>query len=124
MKRFLLAITLLLTLSSFDFPGYEDIVAAFKTSNAANVARYFDTRVSITISEKSDDYSKQQAEMILRDFFTLHPVKNFTIIHKGENGNSQFYIGTLSCSDDDFRVTFYVKMKNSVALLQSIRVEE
>ena len=43
--------------------------SAIKTANTAAIAKNFEKRVDITIDENSDNYSSEQAEMILKNFF-------------------------------------------------------
>ena len=57
-------------LSSFTITtSIDEVITALKSGNAAQLARYFDTRVDISLPNKSDNFSKNQAEMILKDFF-------------------------------------------------------
>lgn len=62
--------TVTLLLSSFS-PAYsiDDVLKALRSGNATQLAKYFDTRVDISLPNKSDNFSRNQAEMILRDFF-------------------------------------------------------
>jgi len=105
------------------FTGIEDIVTALKSGNASQVAKYFDNTVEITLPEKSNSYSKSQAEMILKDFFTNNPIKGFDVIHKGENAGSQYCIGTLFTKNASFRTTVFMKQKGERQTLQEIRFE-
>ncbi len=67
-----------LFLASFS-PTYsiEQVLTALKNGNAAQLAKYFDTRVDISLPNKSDNFSKNQAEGILKDFFASNEVKKF-----------------------------------------------
>ena len=103
--------------------GLEDIVGALKSGNAPVMAKYFDNTVEITLPEKSNSYSRSQAEMILKDFFNNNPVKGFDIIHKGENAGSQYCIGTLFTKSGSFRTTIFMKLKGDKQTLQEIRFE-
>jgi len=124
MKRFFTLFTIIALLSSFTFSiGIEDIVVALKNGNASQVARYFDNTVEITLPEKSNSYSKSQAEMILKDFFANNPIKGFDVIHKGENAGSQYCIGTLFTKNASFRTTVFMKQKGDRQTLQEIRFE-
>jgi hypothetical protein len=87
------------------------------------VAKYFDNTVEITLPDKSNSYSKSQAEMILRDFFNNNPIKGFDVIHKGENAGSQYCIGTLFTRSAAFRTTVFMKQKGDKQTLQEIRFE-
>lgn len=116
------AVTVLL--SSFALMvNIDGVVGALKTGNAAQMAKFFDNTIEISMPDKSNSYSKTQAEIILKDFFTNNPVKSFTIIHKGENAGSQYCIGTLATKNGDFRTTVFMKQKGTAQLLQEIRFE-
>jgi len=125
MKRILLLLATIFTLASFSLPGkgIEDIVSALKSGNATQVARYFDNTVEITLPEKSNSYSRSQAELILRDFFSNNSIKGFSVIHQGENSGSQYCIGTLVTKSASYRTTIYMKQKGEKQTLQEIRFE-
>ena len=122
-KIFTLIATSLVLLSFTTLVGIEDVVASLKTGNASQIARYFDNTVEITLPAKSNSYSKSQAEMILRDFFANNPVKSFEVLHKGDNGGSQFCIGKLVTRTASYRTTIYMKQKADKQVLQEIRFE-
>lgn len=98
----------------------EDILVALKSGNASQLSRYFDSRVDITLLEKSDSYSRTQAEMILRDFFGNNAVRNFEIKYKGENNGSKYCIGTLLTRNGDYRTKLFMKQKGNSQVLQEI----
>jgi len=127
MKRILgLAIlTVSLVLVSFR-PLYtlDDITYAIRAGNVGELSRYLDNRVDISLPDKSDTYSKIQAEMIIRDFFSTNGVQNFTVKHKGNNGGgSEFCVGVLQTHNGDYRTTLFVKQKGDKQLLQEIRFQ-
>ena len=81
--------------SSFTlFSSIDEVINAMKTGNAPEIARFFDNTVEINMPQKNNSYSKSQAELVLKDFFSTNPVKAFEIIHKGENSGSQYCIST------------------------------
>jgi len=124
MKRLLLIVTGALMLSSFvRFSGISEVISALKAGNATEMAKSFDNTVEITLPEKSGSYSKSQAEVVLRDFFSTNNIKSFAVIHQGENAGSQFCIGTLTTKNGVFRTTIYMKQKADKQLLQEIRLE-
>lgn len=101
----------------------DEVVAAMKAGNAAQVARYFDQAVEINLPDKGGSYSKSQAEIVLKDFFANNPVKGFEVIHKGQNAGSQYCIGTLLTRNGSFRTTIYMKQKGDLQVLQELRFE-
>ncbi|CAN5745845.1 hypothetical protein BH11BAC4_BH11BAC4_11500 [soil metagenome] len=124
MKRIFTLFTVFAVLSSFIlFSSIDEIVAALKVGNSSEIAKYFDNTVEITLPDKSNSYSKSQAEVILRDFFTNNPVKSFSILHKGENGGSEYCIGTLVTKNASYRTTVFMKQKANKQTLQEIRFE-
>ncbi len=124
MKHFLVLPVLVVFLSSLIVnAGIDEVVAAMKAGNSVMVAKYFDNVVDISMPDKSNSYSKSQAEMVIKDFFTSNPVKSFEIIHKGENAGSQFCIGTLQTKNGAFRTTIFMKKKGDIQVLQELRFE-
>ena len=124
MKRiFTLLFAAFVLVSHTSLIGIEDIVGALKTGNAAQIAKYFDNTVEITLPSKSNSYSKSQAEVILKDFFATSGVKGFKTLHKGDNAGSQFCIGTLQTNSAMYRTTIYMKQKGDKQVLQEIRFE-
>ena len=120
----ILSLSLFILLSSFSFRlGIDDIIAAMKTGNASQVAKFFDNNVEISMPDKSNSYSKSQGELVLKDFFTNNVVKSFDIIHKGENAGSQYCIGTLVTKSGSFRTTIFMKQKGDQQVLQELRFE-
>jgi hypothetical protein len=124
MKRFFTLILTTALVSSFTFfLSIDEVVNGLKNGDAAQIARYFDNTVEITMPDKSNNYSKNQAEIVLKDFFTTNGIKTFEVMHKGENAGSQYCIGTLVTKNGSFRTTVFMKQKNDKQLLQEIRFE-
>jgi hypothetical protein len=98
----------------------EDVVNALKSGNAVQLSRYFDTRVDITLADRSDNYSRTQAEMIMKDFFSTNDVRNFEIRYKGENNGSRYCLGTLKTRNGDYRTRLFMKQKDNHQVLQEI----
>ena len=124
MKHFLVLAILMSFFSSFIVKtGIDEVIAAMRSGNSGLVAKHFDNMVDISMPDKTNSYSKSQGELVLKDFFTNNPVKNFEIIHKGENAGSQFCIGTLLTKNGSFRTTIFMKQKGDGQVLQELRFE-
>ena len=98
----------------------DDITYAIRVGNAGELSRYLDNRVDISLPEKSDNYSKIQAEMIIRDFFTTNGVRNFLVRKTGPSGNSEFCVGVLQTRNGDYRTTLFMRQKGDRLLLQEL----
>lgn len=124
MKRFFTLLSIGALLSSFTiFSSIDEVITAMKAGNAADIARFFDNTVEINMPDKSNSYSKSQAELVLKDFFNSNTVKTFEVIHKGENSGSQYCIGTLITKGGSFRTTIFMKQKGDKQVLQGITFE-
>ena len=112
-----------LTLFLVSFTPYysiEEVVSALKSGNATQLARYFDERIDISLPGKSDNYSRSQGEMILKDFFASNEVKGFQVKHTGESNGSQFCFGVLQTKGGNYRTKLYMKQKADKQVLQEI----
>ena len=118
----LLALSLFL-LSFTNNLTIDDVATAIRSGNISRLSGYLDNRVDITLLDKSDTYSKSQAEMVIRDFFSTNEVQNFSIKHKGENSGSEFCVGILQTRNGDFQTTFFMKQKGDRQLLQELRFQ-
>jgi hypothetical protein len=124
MKSIFISSIIVLFLSSFSFVSIDDVINGIRTGNASQVSKFFDNTVEIALPDKSNSYSKSQAELVLRDFFSNTIVRNFEVLHKGDNSGSQFCIGTLQTRNGEYRTTFYMKQKGDKLVLQELRFEK
>lgn len=125
MKQIFTLLTIGALLSSFTFfSSIDEVISAMKAGSAADIAKFFDNTVEINMPDKSNSYSKSQAELVLKDFFSTNTIKSFTVNHKGENAGSQFCIGTLVTKNGIFRSTVYMKLKGDKQILQTITFEK
>ena len=114
-------------LVSFTNKGTEmdSVVVALKSGNANMLSRFFDSRVDISLPDRSDNYSRSQAEMIIKDFFSSNGgVKSFEPKHRGENAGSNFVIGMLNTNNGRYRTTIFMKQKGEKQLLQEVRFQQ
>jgi hypothetical protein len=93
-----------------------DVVAqateAIKAGSARELARFFQASVDITLEGKPGNYSKAQAELVLRDFFRTSPPDEFVLIHRGQSkGGQPFAIGQYKSGQASYRV--WLKIRNS-----------
>jgi hypothetical protein len=118
----LTAISFLFLLSAFTpLRGIDEVVNALRKGNATEISKYIDDNVEISLPGKSDNYSKAQAVMILKDFFSNNGVNGFEVKHKGENNGNQYCIGTLVTQSGNYRTTVYMKTKNGRQLVRELR---
>ena len=126
MKRLLSTLLLgsILLLSSFSYQnGMDEVIGALRTGNSSQLSGYFDKNVELTLPDKSDSYSKAQAQLIIKDFFGNNGVKGFELKHKGDSPSGHFCIGTLQTSAGNFRTNVFMKIKNGKEVVKEIRFQ-
>jgi hypothetical protein len=120
--RTILVFTALFTFSSFDVT-VEEILGAMRKGDAISISRHFDNLVEITVNDKTNSYSRTQAEVVLRDFFSQHNVKSFTINHRVNSSAGEYCVGTLATEGKEYRTTILFKMRGDRKLVQELRFE-
>ena len=103
---------------------FDKIASSMKSGNSHDVASYFDSSVEMKIIDKTAVYSRNQAEMVLKDFFERNKVKNFTIIHRGTSSKGARYaIGNLETAQGSFRTYLFVKEAQGNLTIQQLNIE-
>lgn len=103
--------------------GIDEVIGALRSGNSAQLAGYFDENVELTLPDKSDSYSKAQAQLIVKDFFSNNGVKGFDLKHKGDSPSGHFCIGTLQTNAGNFRTNIFMKIKNGKEVVKEIRFQ-
>lgn len=101
----------------------EGIVNSLKTGNSKELAKHFNANIDLTLIDKQEIYSKTQAELILKEFFSKNVPSNFTVIHQGEKEGSKYVIGNLTTSKGTFRVSLFLKNQDNTQVIHQIRIE-
>jgi len=127
-------IIVLLQFSFFMLKGYSQdavsvsgkVVSAIKTGNAKELASYFHSNIELTVLDNDGTYSKSQAEIIIKDFFTKNPPKDFSINHNGSSKDmSQFFIGSYKTTNQQtYRIYFLMKSLSDKMLIQQLQIQE
>jgi len=99
----------------------EQVNEAFKAGSAKELSKYLHQTVDLTIEGKLGNYSKSQAEFVLRDFFKAHPPAEFSIIHQGSSkGGQPFAIGNYASGPETYRVWMKLKVVDKEQVIQEI----
>jgi len=109
---------------AFSIDIIDEVASAIRSGNPKTISNYFIDNIDLKVINQEDVYSKAQAEMILKNFFSKHIVKSYTIAHKSVQKNgSQYVIGTLETGNGKFRVYFLVKTAGNQTLIQQFKIE-
>jgi len=116
MKTFLLLTSVLFVLaipaSGQDNGISGKIEVAITAGNAHELAKLLHSSVDLNIPENEGVYSKAQAELILKEFFSKNNPKAYKTLHKGSSKDgAQYSIGNLETETGMYRAYFYMKQK-------------
>lgn len=108
-------------------PRMDDVVNVLNGSSIESIVKYFDNVVDITLNNNQSTYSKSQAEMVIRNFFSKNAVTSFKIKYKGNSADDQaFYlIGDMKTNGHGiYRVYLFFKIKGKDHYLQEMKIEQ
>lgn len=116
---------LLLSTSVFAMDIYEEVANSIRSGDAKQLSSFFSNSIDLTICDNENVYSKAQAELIVKDFFSKNPPKSFTMLHKGSSPEgTQYLIGNLlTTNGKTFRTSFFLKSDKGKYYLQELRIE-
>lgn len=105
-------------------PNFALISAAFSSGNADALVKFFDNDIEISIFDKEENYQRDGALVVMKDFFSKNKPKSFSQVHQGasKGKDTQYSIGEISTSTGNYRVYLYMKVVNDNYVIQEIRI--
>lgn len=101
----------------------DDVVNAVKNNRVIDMSRYFDNFVPITINNNQSNYSRNQAELVLHDFFEKNPPQDFKIMDSGSPGNtSKFVIANFHTSNGKYSIYILMRQKENSYVIKEIKL--
>src|SRR5437773_9128522 len=127
MKKIISTLTSFLRLVIVSFTtqntNLDEVIGALKDGKASELGKYMDDNVEISLPDKSNNYSKAQAILVLKDFFDNNEVKSFEVKHKGDQNGGQYCVGTLQTKSGNYRTTVFMKTKTGKDYIKAIRFQ-
>lgn len=99
------------------------IFSAIRQGNAKDLSVWFDEKVELGVLDKKNFYSREQAEIILRDFFREYPAGSFSVQHSGGRDDSHFYIGIYKSGENQFRIYYHIRTRGSESTIPLFKIE-
>lgn len=92
----------------------DPVKIAINAGSSGDLAAYFNSTLSLNINGKQGEYSKSQAELVMKDFFRKNAPISFSIVFKSESNSSlSSYIGDYQTSQGLFKVMIKVAHQNN-----------
>src|SRR6266404_929438 len=127
MKKIISTLAIFLSLVMVSFTtqntNLDEVIGALKDGKAAELGKYMDDNIEVTLPDKSNNYSRAQAVLVLKDFFDNNTVKSFEVKHKGDQNGGQFCVGTLQTKSGNYRTTIFMKTKTGRDYIKTIRFQ-
>ena len=109
---------------TMDVP-FGSVESAFKSGNAKDLVSIGKEKILINVDGTEGVYSKSQATLVLKKFFTKYPAKSFSYIHKGKGSSEgSFAIGTYTSGRSEYRVTVHFKKIKGNFKIESLAIEK
>ncbi len=104
----------------------DDITQAFKSADQRLLSKYFGNKIEITLLDQSNVFSKSQAELVMKDFFSKYDPIDFQVLYKNTptQDAARFAIGQLDTKAGKFRIFFIIKSIDNTLYLQEMRFEQ
>ena len=120
----MVAVGLMLSAFSVFQQTTDKISEALKKGDAKELAKHFNKSLEVVVLDKENIYSKQQAELVVKDFFKKFPPKNFEVQHNGGPTDAKYSIGIYTSGVQKFRVYYLLKTTNKTQLIHLFRIEK
>jgi len=103
----------------------DEIISIFKSGSSKDLVRYFDNSLELNMNGSQGDFSKNQAEIVVRDFFKKNPPTDFQIVHQGESGSSiKYYIAYYISPEQNYRVLIKTKGSKERPVIYSLEFKK
>jgi hypothetical protein len=99
------------------------LTMAFRTGNSTSLTNHMAKRVELYVLENERNCSKEEARVILQNFFEANQSNNFIVLHEGGKYAYRYIIGTLVTINGNFRVYYLLKDDNQNPLIQQLRID-
>ena len=102
----------------------DKIFEAIELGDVERLSKYFTESIELIILDDEGIYSIQQANQILKAFFSKNRPESFKVLHQGGSKNSKYAIGNLKTKDNNYRVHFLVKISDGKLYIHQLRIQE
>lgn len=117
--------TVLFSISMQSSIPFTSIERAFATNNAIDITALGKEKILLNVLGKEGAYSKSQANLVLKDFFTKNPCNSFKFIFKSkESSDGSFAIGNYESKAESFRVTIHFKKEGTDFKIETLSIEK
>ncbi len=123
-NTFLFFLILTIPVNSQKADSFDSIAGYLKASDSRKIAGYFAPLIEMNILMDENEYSKAQAELILRDFLSKNKPVSIKVIHRlSSSPNFRFAVLSLQSEKNKFRVSISMSKDGELFFIKVIRIE-
>lgn len=115
--------SLSLVFSSDADSSFNKLSGALESGNSDKIVEMIDAKVMMNLGGTDGVYSKQQAKLVLKDFFAKHPCKSFKYTHRTSSGNQGALATGEYFSEKKYSVTVQLQNKLNVYYLEKLTIK-
>jgi hypothetical protein len=121
-----LFLSIFLFLQPFSYTGseldsIEPVISAIDEGSSSELAKYFDVSIALNVNGNQGDYSKNQAEIVVKDFFKKNPSLGFKVVFRNETNPSLIsYIGDYQSTENSYKVFIRVNQQGDLLKIYSL----
>ncbi|MAY82791.1 MAG: hypothetical protein CMP59_01525 [Flavobacteriales bacterium] len=102
-----------------------NLATLFANGDAKGIAAFFNNSVEMNLPDHNGIYQKEQATMLLKNFFAANPPVSFEVKHEGgSKRKSSFQIGKLKCKKAEYRTYLIYNSVDGTIQIIELRIEE
>ena len=87
------------------------------------LSAWFADNLELDMLGAVNNCTRNQAKLIMKNFFSSYTPKKFSIIHKSGKAPMKYAVGSLSAGGERFRVILYVKTTDAGSHIEQLKVE-
>jgi len=117
----------LITLTSFKtmFDLSSDISKAIEKGNSDELSVFFNNNIELGLLDKNNIYSRQQAKLIIDNFFSENKPEKFEIIYQSKDSDAIQVFGKLTTTaKKTFSVYIYINKINDESVITRFKIEK
>lgn len=99
----------------------DPVISAIDGGSSGDLAKFFDTSISLNVNGQQGEYSKNQAEIVIKDFFKKNPSLGFKVVFRSETNSSLIsYIGDYQSTESSYKVFIRVSQQGENLKIYSL----
>ena len=87
------------------------------------LSAWFADNLELDMLGAVNNCTRNQAKLIMKNFFSQYTPKKFTILHKSGKAPMKYAVGSLNAGGERFRVILYVKTTDTSSHIEQLKVE-